>query len=342
MVNRYLTPGAILDSGNLWNGRQDIADDILFRLGTTGDIVLLNRSTSLAANTALTDVLEGTPPNSPALAADSLIISNITDDGDILLAVSGGDTSRGFLHMDASAGVLTINPQTRTVAQTQLELEGTGDDVLVLNGDSFVGIQINAYRAASDQAVLNLRGARGTEASPTATQSSDMVGRIQMHGYDGSSFQLGGRITIHASETWTGSARGSEIRFATIDNTTTAIDDRLIISHDGGFAFQQAATISTTTGEIRVSPANSIFMLNGGTDIRFGASARRIVRGIQSANSLDFYAQSQDQLAIDEPGDGEVGILVRRNVASTLTMQRVSMGAADSGGTGFKYLRVPN
>ena len=106
--------------------------------------------------------------------------------------------------------------------------------------------------------------------------------------------------------------------------------------------FQQAATIATLSGEIRVNPASSQFMLNGGTDIRFGSSARRIVRGIYGANSLDLYASSQPQLVVDDPADGDTGILVRRNVGSTLTLQRVSMGAVDSGGVGFKLLRVPN
>lgn len=40
--------------------------------------------------------------------------------------------------------------------------------------------------------------------------------------------------------------------------------------------------------------------------------------------------------------DGSTGVYVNRNVGGTITAQRVSMGAADSGGAGFKTLRVPN
>lgn len=40
--------------------------------------------------------------------------------------------------------------------------------------------------------------------------------------------------------------------------------------------------------------------------------------------------------------DGDTCLLVKRNVGGTLTLQRVSMGAADSAGVGFKTLRVPN
>jgi hypothetical protein len=49
-----------------------------------------------------------------------------------------------------------------------------------------------------------------------------------------------------------------------------------------------------------------------------------------------------ESLTVEEPADGETALLLRRNVGGTLTLQRVSMGAADSAGTGFKVLRVPN
>jgi hypothetical protein len=40
--------------------------------------------------------------------------------------------------------------------------------------------------------------------------------------------------------------------------------------------------------------------------------------------------------------DTETAMIVRRNVGGSLTTQRVSMGAIDSGGAGYKLLRVPN
>ncbi len=40
--------------------------------------------------------------------------------------------------------------------------------------------------------------------------------------------------------------------------------------------------------------------------------------------------------------DGDTAMSITRNVGATITVQQVSMGAADSGGAGFKVLRVPN
>jgi hypothetical protein len=43
-----------------------------------------------------------------------------------------------------------------------------------------------------------------------------------------------------------------------------------------------------------------------------------------------------------DPAAGQTAILVRRNVGGTFSLQRVSVGASNSGGTGFRVLRVPN
>lgn len=40
--------------------------------------------------------------------------------------------------------------------------------------------------------------------------------------------------------------------------------------------------------------------------------------------------------------DTQTSMLIRRNSGGTYSLSRVTMGAVDSGGTGFKYLRVPN
>ncbi len=65
-------------------------------------------TTLLAANTALEGVLVGTPV-SPALAVDSLVISNLVPDGDIAIITTStaGNSQAGFV-IDASAGTTTI------------------------------------------------------------------------------------------------------------------------------------------------------------------------------------------------------------------------------------------
>ena len=84
-----------------------VADDLLLRFGTDSDIVALNRSTVLAADAEVTNVIEGTSDHW-GVAANSLIISNITDDGDILLLVSKAGNSQGMILLDGSTGDLEL------------------------------------------------------------------------------------------------------------------------------------------------------------------------------------------------------------------------------------------
>ena len=119
----------------------NILDDILFTLGTGNDQAMLNRSTVLNANTALTGVLIGTPVT-PALTANSLIIANITADGDILIAGNDGGHSRVALYFDSSTpdtylynvgGTWTAGATTWTIPAVTLGGTITLTDVAIVN-----------------------------------------------------------------------------------------------------------------------------------------------------------------------------------------------------------------
>ncbi len=97
----------------------DVLDDIIFKLGTGGDQALLNRSTILAADAELTSVIVGTSEH-PALAANSLIISNTTADGDILIAVNDGGNSIGVLHFVGGVGIAKFYGELQAGADIKL------------------------------------------------------------------------------------------------------------------------------------------------------------------------------------------------------------------------------
>jgi len=82
-------------------------DSSAWSLGDDGDVVFFLRSTALGANTALSGVLVGTPVT-PAITANSAIISNITTDGDMLFAVSDNGHSKGLLKLDGATGRIGI------------------------------------------------------------------------------------------------------------------------------------------------------------------------------------------------------------------------------------------
>ena len=121
-------------------GSLTIADDVVLGLGTGGDIALVNRSTILAANTALTSVLIGTPVT-PAVAANSLIISNVTASGDILLAGNLGGNSRAYLFVDVSADTMAL----MTAGVSRLFLGAAGLIAIndTSNANMTVGLTLN-------------------------------------------------------------------------------------------------------------------------------------------------------------------------------------------------------
>jgi len=99
----------------------EIGDDDKLTLGNDNDQVLVSRSTILATNTALTGVMIGTPVT-PAVAANSLIISNVTASGDILLAANLGGNSQAWLWVDSSAS--TMDLYAAGVSKLQLSANG--------------------------------------------------------------------------------------------------------------------------------------------------------------------------------------------------------------------------
>jgi len=148
---------------------RDIPDDILFSLGDDKDQVLLNRSSTLTANTALTGVLIGTPVT-PALAANSLIIANATADGDILLAVNDGGNSKGLVHLDGSTGLLNFPLGASILGQNELRF---------YEGANYVGFEAPALSA--DQ-IWVLPSADGTANQVLKTDGSGNLGWVSTGG----------------------------------------------------------------------------------------------------------------------------------------------------------------
>jgi hypothetical protein len=146
------------------------SDDELFTLGTDEDFALVLNTAANSANAAIDGVLVGTPVT-PALAVNSAIISNTTEDGDILFAVRDGDHSKGLLHLDGANGKVYIyggdSGLATPSATSILVLENSGEVEMSLIAASGVARQI-LFGQNGDAA----RGAiiyRGSTDSPADT-----------------------------------------------------------------------------------------------------------------------------------------------------------------------------
>ena len=254
-----------------------VEDNVLLSLGAGGDAVMLNRSTALSADTELSNVIVGTSDH-PGVAANSLIISNITTDGDIMFAVSDGGNSKGLLLIDGSEGLIVphgsiVPSATNTIdlGTSSLEFKDAFFDGTV-TADAFAGPLTGNVTGNASGTAATVTG--GTQASITTVANVVEVGAL-----DAGSITSGfGNIDVGGSSIAAGSfdasdgnitnvgdialdtisADGSTI---TITGNTTFADgayDFNIASHDGTNGLALAGTVVTTT-------AAELNLIDGGT-----------------------------------------------------------------------------
>ncbi len=113
-------------------------DGELMKFGTGNDIVMLNRASTLNANTTLTNVMVGTPVTGE-IPANSLIVSNITADGDVVLVAQTGGNSIEYMRIDASAQALIVNEASNNI-DFRVESDANANCLFVDAGTNRVGI----------------------------------------------------------------------------------------------------------------------------------------------------------------------------------------------------------
>lgn len=272
------------------SGDVGFTDNALLEMGTNADTVLLNRSAELTANATLTGVTVGTPVFA-TVPPNSLMISNITQDGDIVLITrnAGAAHSIEMLRLDASAGVVHINAGSADVdfivetdTQTHaLFVQGGTNRVGILNDTPLVELDITGAVTAS--------GIIKTDSTQTATTTTD--GSLQTDGglsVAGTTFAGGeisadggvllsnggvetqitskatgvtlnahsGQITMHNASL----ASGIEVSFTLTNSVIGALDIVLVNHGSGGTAgsyLVQANNLGAGSCSITVSNASS-------------------------------------------------------------------------------------
>ena len=117
-------------------------DDVLMRLGDGGDIAIVHRATLIGADAEVANITVGTSDHL-GVAANSLVISNITTDGDIMLAVSDGGNSKGLLKLDGANGRVVVH----------------GGDLLMSGAQKIYFFDVGGEYMESDGSTLTITGA---------------------------------------------------------------------------------------------------------------------------------------------------------------------------------------
>ena len=256
LTNKTLTSPVI-------GGDIGVADDVSIELGTDDDSVLRHKSASLTANTALTDVLIGTPVTQ-ALAANSFIVSNTTASGDVLVAANRGGASEEYFFADSSAGTLTLT--------------GPGGVVSIESGTTEV------FRANS----------------ATVLEIPDSV-QLTL-GTDNDSVLMHKQTTTTANTAVTGALIGTPVVQALAANSTiisnvTASGD-VLIAGARGTASEEYLLADTSAGDLFLTgPGTKVVFEVGTTEVgRFDST------GFASVKSAEVVAATNADIAAAESG----------------------------------------
>jgi hypothetical protein len=157
--------------------------------------------------------------NIPSLETTNLFLNTITVNRNVTAVGSLPVLSYGFIgnQADGATGVIA--------------------NVSYGNTSGFAGMRIN-----------------GTAASPSALVNFSNYCRLVGYGYDGTNVSLGAVISIIATETWSGSARGSRITLNPVTNGTTA-------QLNNAFGVENNGDVSMGSSTNIVIDANRLFRL---------------------------------------------------------------------------------
>lgn len=216
----------------------------------------------------------------------------------------GGDAGFFWNNTSKLLGLGTITPGSHIDSQTT----GGAPDII---GSTSYGANVGVFVGG----IFVGREARGTKASPTASQSNDDLAVFGGAGYTGSAFTAGlsSQMILAATQTWTPSANGSEIRFATTANGTTNSTGRMVIANDGNVG------VGTSTPTLHIDSQST------GTNDFIGTTA---YGGAVSSNFVGRRARgTQASPTVIQNGDAIASLLARGYTGSAFS--------ATSGGLNF-------
>jgi hypothetical protein len=196
---------------------------------------------------------------------DLIEFNNANADVDFIVNASG---IADVLKIEGSSGNVTINEAGADV-DFRVESDAITHAFFVQGSDGFVTIGsatalqqfgvvkesgstyaiLASYSATSSHAgTLELYHARGTQATPTATQSGDILGSILFEGWDNDR-AAGAEIRAVAAAEWGGDSSDAPayLSFLTCPDGSDTLAERLRITSDGNVGFQKVpeSTLST-------------------------------------------------------------------------------------------------
>jgi hypothetical protein len=173
---------------------------------------------------------------------------------------------------------------------------------------------------------LTLLRARGTAASPAAVLSGDNLGGIDFGGHDGIGFAGRALIASKATQNWTPTGRGTELRFYTTLNGTADYQERMVINHDGNVSIGTAID-SGRRLHVEGGPAPAVFGGSNGDVGVWGTSD--ISAGVYGNTNNPFAVGVLARSAGFSDTNPGLAVVGTASISGVLTVKGVQITGAD-------------
>lgn len=208
-------------------------------------------------------------------------------------------SSAGNVIMNTVAGFTGIGPRTPEV---RLHVSTNGPTAEVAYFDRFLTDTLPA--------IVRIRKARGTAASPTIVASGDEVGRVIFTGYDGSIFRPASFISSAIDNTPGESDMPGRMTFHTTPDGSASPLERMRITSSGdvgiGSSPSEALTVLRSTGEAVIGIRNT-GTASSWLTLSPGSSGSAYIHNISASAPTIFTTNSIERMRIDNIGNVNIG-----------------------------------
>ena len=193
------------------------------------------------------------------------------------------------MRIDAS-GRLLVGTSTSFDLGASVQSVGTG------------AYRFEGFRFGSDNGVMILGSANGTQASPSVLTSPNLgLGIIQFRSYDGAAYRDGAWISAVAESQWASSDCPTRLTFSTTADGASSPTERMRIDSTGAIAHSFAGTAGTAVDAVKIVGSPSY--LGANSEARLVLSPHSATRSVYisclntSSTSMDFVVGTSNSAA---------------------------------------------
>ncbi len=228
---QFAIEGDTLQTANLVEIRNS-ASTVIASVSADGSV---SAATDLTTKSYVDTAISGINTDEIADADNNTKIQVEEGANDDTIRFDTAGSERMVIDASGNIGIGTPTPSDLlTVMGTDLS-----SGVRIVNRDStapaYPGINIFNYKGATGagSASLSLRGANGTNTTPSAVNSGEQLGLIMSSGYGDTTQVNSASISFDAAGNFTDSSAPSNIRFSTTSSGSTTVSERMRISSSG-------------------------------------------------------------------------------------------------------------